>query len=367
MLENLLKLLSGKSKTAEDTSERVFQNAPPARIDAQGVEPLDFAVVLSLVNDLPAPDWKAVGTWVSSIQEPKAQAEAWANAEIAWLAHLQQALGPHHHLAQHEFAILLSPLEPKVATATAQFMTKTLARIEKFLNGIAESPEWGKDILLVFEDEDSYYRYVSRYYPEDGEFAFSGGMHINFGCSHFATYRAELRAIEPVIAHEMTHACLGHLSIPAWVNEGLAVNTERRLCPPLGESYTAQQLRWMHRQFWTEETIQEFWSGKSFLRPDEGNLLSYDLARILIEQFAHDWESFKAFALSARLEDAGRAAAKAALDVELGTTVSTLFELEASSMWEPIPSRWETKPERGAFYRAQASRSARDGDAGKTG
>ena len=87
-------------------------------------------------------------------------------------------------------------------------------------------------------------------------------MHINHGCSHFATFHAELGAIEPVIVHEMMHACLGHLAIPAWLNEGLAVNTERRLCPRGTHQYAPKELHWMHQKFWNDETIQEFWSGK---------------------------------------------------------------------------------------------------------
>ena len=349
MLKSLLKLLPGKARSAEELGEAVFQLAPLMQLEAHGVAALDFAATLTVVNDLPTPDWSAVGAWVASIPEPAAQAEAWAKAELAWLAHMQVALGEHYHLAQHEYALLLSPLEPRVAAATVQFMTKTMSRIGKVLEGIAKAPEWGRDILLVFEDEETYYRYASRYYPDDGEFAFSGGMHINFGCSHFATFQAELRAIEPVIAHEMTHGCLGHLTIPAWLNEGIAVNTERRLCPPASQQYTPQQLHWMHQQFWSEETIQEFWSGKSFLRPDEGNLLSYDLARILVDQFSRDWESFKPFVQQAKLADAGHDAASQLLGVDLGSTVLALFEFQASSSWSPDPTRWNSKPERGAF------------------
>lgn len=349
MLKSLLKLLTGKARSTEEQSQAIFRLEPLAQLEAPGVAAFEFAASLKVVNDLPAPDWGAVGTWVESISAPAAQAEAWAKAELAWLAHLQISLGEQYHLAQHEDALLLSPLEPRVATATVQFMTKTLSRISKVLDGVAKAPEWGKDILLVFEDEDTYYRYASRYYPEDGEFAFSGGMYINFGCSHFATFQAELRAIEPVIAHEMTHGCLGHLTIPAWLNEGLAVNTERRLCPPASQQYTPQQLHWMHQQFWNEETIQEFWSGKSFLRPDEGNLLSYDLARILVEQFSRDWDSFKSFVQQAQIEDAGHEAASTLLGIDLGSTVIALFDFQATSSWSPFPARWETKPERGAF------------------
>jgi hypothetical protein len=243
----------------------------------------------------------------------------------------------------------MSALEPHVARATVAYMVKTLLRIEKVLDGIAQVPLWGHDVLLVFEDEDSYYRYVSRYYPDDGEFAFSSGMHINAGCSHFVTFQADMRAIEPVIAHEMTHGCLNHLPIPAWLNEGLAVSTERRLSPPPGQAHTPAQLHWMHQQFWTEDTIQAFWSGKSFMRPDEGNLLSYDLARILTEQFAADWARFKSFVNSAKLDDGGHLAARQEIGVDLGGAVCALFGFEHSERWTPDPSAWQAAPEKGAF------------------
>lgn len=349
MFKRLLQLIPGRSRPETAADEAVFQIDPPATLEMPGSEPFDVVAALQVVQDMPVPDWPAVRAWVGAMPDPAAQAEAWARAELAWLAHLQAALGPQYQLARHQHALLLSTLEPRVAVATVQFMTKTLARIEKVLDGVAKAPQSGSDILLVFDDPETYYRYVSRYYPDDGEFAFSGGMHIHFGCGHFATFAAELHAIEPVIAHEMTHACVAHLAIPAWLNEGLAVNTERRLCPPAAQQHTPQQLHWMHQHFWTAERIQEFWEGRSFLRTDEGNLLSYDLARILTEQFSADWPSFKAFVLGAAAEDAGRAAAEQTFGVDLGKTVCVLFGFDASDDWSPWPQRWHSPPERGAF------------------
>lgn len=346
MLKGLLQRMTGR--TAEPAAPPVFQEEPPALITAPNAEPLAFADTLVVIDGLPVPDWRAVGAWVAGL-EPALQAQAWANAEMAWLAHLQAALGDDHHLARHQHAWLLSTLEPRVATATVAFMSKTLERIQRVLDGIAKPPAWGSDILLVFEDPDTYYRYIARYYAEDGEFAFSSGMHINAGCSHFVTFQEELRSIEPVIAHELTHACLGHLPIPAWLNEGLAVNTERRLCPPPGQAHTPHQLHRMHQKFWTPERVQEFWNGRSFLRPDEGNLLSYELARLLVQHFAADWDLFRRFTLDAQAQDAGQAAALQHLGLDLGETVCTLFEFEPGPAWAPMPGQWTAQPERGAF------------------
>jgi hypothetical protein len=217
-------------------------------------------------------------------------------------------------------------------------MGRTLGKITKVLDGIAQVPPWGKDILIVFDDADSYYNYVSYYYPdEEREFAYSGGMHINTGCSHYVTIKRELQSVEPVIAHEMTHGCLSHLPLPLWLNEGLAVNTEIRLVGNFSVSLTPQQMRKKHFSFWGSNEIQEFWSGKSFERPDDGNLLSYDLARIMVEQMAKDWERFKEFVLHADWRDSGAEAAEQYLDVDLGKLVCLLLEKPDDFDWSPEP------------------------------
>lgn len=181
-------------------------------------------------------------------------------------------------------------------------------------------------------------------------------MYISHGCGHFVAVKAELRAIEPVIAHELTHACLSHLPLPAWLNEGLAVNTERGLSPPPGDPFgarsTPQQMHARHQRFWGADEIQQFWSGKSFLRADEGNELSYDLARIMVAHFAADWTRFRRFGLAADLADSGAAAAREHLGLDLGDAVRALLDADSQTVWSPEPGLWAGTPERGAFRRA---------------
>jgi hypothetical protein len=278
------------------------------------------------------------------------RAAGWAQAEIAWLQRLRSHLGAGYRLDTRGSAALVSSLDANVARSALEFMTKSLRRISTVLEGIASTPGWAHDILLVFDDDETYYRYVSHFYEQDGEFAASGGMFINDGCPHFVTMKSDLRVVEPVIVHEMTHACLSHLPIPAWLNEGLAVNTERRLSPPLGpEPLTPRQLHLKHQAFWTAENIQEFWSGKSWLRTDDGNMLSYDLARILVSEFASEWERFTQFALMADMADAGHSSAMTHLGVDLGAAVCAVLELEPDPAWRPKPATWSDPPERGAF------------------
>jgi hypothetical protein len=56
--------------------------------------------------------------------------------------------------------------------------------------------------------------------------------------------------------------------------------------------------------------IQQFWSGRSFGIGGESNSLSYDLARIVVEQLARNWAAFLQFVLHAERDDAGLSAAR---------------------------------------------------------
>lgn len=341
-MHSLLRNLFGRKTTQRGSQAPVPRNAeaPPAEISVDGVPAFPFARHIELREGYPIPDWKAVQAWVSSLGSDDLQGQAWSAAERAWLLHVREALGKTFALCESSNAMLLSSLEPNVAHSTLDYMERTRQRVVKVLAGIALVPPLGKELLLVFDNDESYYRYVSCYYPDAGEFALSGGMHIDAGCSHYVTVKNDLRVVEPIIAHEMTHGCLAHLPLPAWLNEGLAVNVEQRLAPTPA-THTEQQLRGKHLAFWGEKEVQEFWSGQSFLRTDDGNLLSYALARLIVEQLSRDWEPFKRFVLAADGADAGATAARENLDVDLGEFVCALLEKAPSAKWAPDPRKWQ--------------------------
>jgi hypothetical protein len=328
------------------------QQPAPTALTAQGAEHFDVLAHLSHASGFPRLEWTAVHAWIDALDEPQ-RAPAWAQAEVAWLLHLRDFLGRGFRVEQQGEALLLSSLEPNVARATLAYMVTTQQRIARFLDGLAQGDSWGHEVLVVFEDEESYYRYASHFYPEMGEFAGSSGMFIHDHCSHFITTKADLSVVEPVIAHEMTHACLSHLPIPAWLNEGLAVNTEQRLSPPPRSDVAATQMHAKHLAYWGPQEIQAFWSGQSWLEPGDANVLSYDLARILVAQFAADWLAFRSFVLSANISDAGQAAAIEHLGLDLGAAVCAMLEKEVSigacAPWQPQPHAWQEPPQPGAF------------------
>jgi hypothetical protein len=334
---------------------RVANQEPPDSVEVSGGR---FPIVerLSITEGLPHLDWHAVSEWVATLTDDEAQRDhAWGLCERAWLDHLRVALGARHGLRESDGTLLLCPLDERTAQAALDFVNRTEKRVLRVLDGIAKSGGWGHDIVVLFDDEDTYYRYVSHHYPDAGEFAFSAGMFINAGCAHFVAVKGELHALEPMIAHETTHALLSHLPIPAWLNEGLAVNTERRLCPATHDPRSqpsAAQMHERHKAFWGPEELQQFWSGQSFLRSDQGNELSYDFARLLVEQFAAKWEPFVRFACAAHLDDAGARAAEQELGIELGEAVAAVLERPTAQGLAPRPQAWAEAPERGGFIGA---------------
>lgn len=294
---------------------------------------------LRLHDGLPILDWEATQSWIAALPQPAA-VSAETDCKRGWLLHLRDALGGEYELHESDHALLLATCETRAARAMLDFIHRTRRRIGTALEGLIAPDEHRPEILILFGDDETYYRYVSHAYPADGEFAFSGGMFLHAGCPHFVTTRAETQTVERVIAHEMTHASVSHLPIPLWLNEGLAVNVENRLMGAMPKLFTPAETREKHVAFWSVQTIQEFWSGQSFARPDDGNMLSYDLAQVMVEILAGRWQPFCSFARAATYEDAGAAAANQHLDIQLGNWVSSILDQPSSEGWQPDPQKW---------------------------
>lgn len=186
---------------------------------------------------------------------------------------------------------------------------------------------------------DTYYSYVSYYYPESGEFGLSSGMYINRGYGHFVLAEEDQSYVETITSHELTHALLVHLPIPHWLNEGLAVNMENILTNSVPLRMENEMYE-RHMNFWNEETIQEFWSGKAFGRPDEGMELSYHLAQFAAFSLSQNYEVFQEFANNAHFDDAGEKAANETYGGGLGSLITQYF---GEGNWAPKPETWLDK------------------------
>lgn len=308
--------------------------APVAELDGLS---FDVAESAHWHQDLPHPDWRKVRAWVGEFAADRRDA-AFIACERAWLGMLARALGPEYRVFESDHALVLSSRPVNEARAALDFVDRSRRRVRHVLEELA-GDDAGKEVLLSFADAETYSRYAIYYCPKLDETMVSAGMFLHAGSEHFIVHGERLWRLEPTIVHELTHAQLAHLRLPLWVNEGMAVNTEERLTQRGADAYEVKALEAKHAAFWTPDTIQQFWSGKAYKRPDEGGELAYDLGRLLVNGMCRDWPAFKRFAVAASAEDSGAQAAADCLHVDLGEAVRHFIGADEGE-WGPRPELW---------------------------
>ncbi len=288
------------------------------------------------VDSFPRPDWEAIHECIGANHKDTEQNALWCEIAGVWMRKLEARLPEEYAIHESENFILLTSETNAYVALFLKFLERTLKRILAALPGVASDEGYGKYVVLIFDDIDLYYSYLSYFYPEDGAFGLSAGIYLNKGYGHFAFPHQELAYAESIAAHEMTHALLSHLPIPAWLNEGMAVSVENMITgsSPLRMD---NELYGRHQAFWGEKEMQEFWSGDAFHRPDEGQELSYHLAQFAVHSLSQDYEAFVKFTNKAHFDDGGEAAANDVYEGSLGNLIVQFF---GEGDWSPNPDIW---------------------------
>src|SRR5688572_30116699 len=288
-----------------------------------------LAPYMSIVEGYPRPSWSEIDALIAGLPGGHTD-EHWSAAARVWLELTAQLLGTPYTTVETPNFLLLSPLAPRVSKLMQRFAERAWKQIVIQLEGLVSDHGFGKRVVMLFDDQDAYYQYSSFFYP-DGEHPLSAGVFLNSDYGHTAIPFHDVATTETTLAHELTHCYLRSLPLPLWLNEGLAVTFENEICfnRPLRMDPDALA---EHRAFWNEETIQEFWNGQSFARTDEGNGLSYDLARYCVRALAHDPVPFIEFARSATYEDGGETAAMNIFGGSLGGLIEQFF---GPGSWAP--------------------------------
>jgi len=289
-------------------------------------------------DNFPRPNWENIYEHVDKHLSDSDQNELLCNIARTWMHKLITVLPNEYDVHESENFILVTSESEKYISLFQRFLERSLKRTTETLHNIALDDGYGKYIVLIFNDIDDYYSYLSYFYSEDGEYGLSSGIYLNKGYGHFAFPHQELTYAESIAAHELTHALLTHLPIPAWLNEGIAVTIENMITgsTPLRMD---EEMYARHKTFWGEKEIQEFWSGDSFYRTDEGQELSYHLAQFAVNSLSQEYETFIQFANNANLNDGGEAAANEIYGGSLGNLISQYF---GKGNWTPNPDEWET-------------------------
>jgi len=276
------------------------------------------------VDNFPRPNWEAIYADVESKHKESDQHDLWCGIARSWMNRLTSSLPPSYAVHESDNFILVTLESEKYISTFQIFLERTLKRIVNTLQGIASDEGFGKHVVLIFDDIDLYYSYLSYFYENDGEYGLSSGVYLNNGYGHFAFPHQELSYAESIAAHEMTHALLSHLPIPAWLNEGMAVGVEDLITGSASQRMDNEMYA-RHQSFWGEKEIQEFWSGESFHRTDEGQELSYHLAQFIVNSLSQDYDKFVEFANRAHFSDGGEAAANEVYEGSLSNLVTQYF------------------------------------------
>lgn len=269
------------------------------------------------------PDWNKITQKVGEDKTHEELQKYWLSQCNEWLLAVARKYGDDYRIEETPNFSVLSNESPRYVKVFSAFLERTLKRILRALDGVASDEGYGKHVAMIFANVDQYYDYLSLFYPEEGQFGLSSGSYINQGYGHFAFPSQDIDFAEPLAVHELTHACLAHLPIPIWLNEGLAVFMEENLAGQ--RLYINNEIVNRHQNYWNQETIQDFWSGDSFYAVDQGQELSYHLAHILVSNITSDYSMFSQFANSAHFEDAGASAAGKHLGISLEYMVGTFL------------------------------------------
>lgn len=287
-------------------------------------------------NNHTYPNWPEVITYVDETYSDEQIDAAWDDIIHHWTDTLNDEFGPTYRKVETDNFIIITDLNDDALKEYISCCEDSLRKTLSSLRNIAYKYEKEKLVAIIAASQDDYYRYTSHFYP-DGDFSLSSGMFIGGGAGHFIFTHVNHHTNFPVVSHEMTHALVSHLALPKWINEGLATNIEDMMwgsCPLTMD----QELAYKHANFWNENTIQEFWSGHSFSRPDEGSELSYNLAQFLIRKLARSYDAFTNFCNEASFEDGG----EKSLVENFGVSPQELIEpMMGEGNWAPKPELWD--------------------------
>ena len=288
------------------------------------------------------PDWAAISEIIEKRIPESEWNAAWETTSRSWLERIRKKLGGDYQVYETTNFMILSEAPMRVIKDACRSCEESLKQILVKLEGVASDEGYGKHVVMMFASLDDYYGYITYFYPE-GESPMSGGVCLGGeGYVHFAFPTTDYSSYRTVLVHELTHGCLGHLPIPAWLNEALAMRMEQVIC---GSDifHLDQEVYDKHTDHWNTETIQLFWTGKSWEIPGDSFELSYNLAQVLWRKIEADLvaplpDIFQ-FILDAHYEDAGEAACQAIFNLSLGDLVTDFL---GEGAWAPEPNRWLT-------------------------
>jgi hypothetical protein len=310
----------------DPAEEFVFPDEP--------LEPLpeypELGLTFTFVEGLPQPIWEGVLERHPIDGDPQELMRVYSEAATRWLETLQSYLPLPHRVTMSENFAILSPQDDEQSVRIIRTAERYRTHILKLLDGAARDEGYGPHVALVFDGHEVYYRYVAAFFSE-GEYGASGGIMLNRGYAHVALPLVK-QQWHATLAHELTHVFLHHLRLPAWLDEGITQWVESTVAETNHFAPSHASMR-KQREFWNGIGLQEFWTGASFFRVDDGQKHSYELAEILVRNLhARSKQQLADLLNHADAGDAGSGALRASYRLSLGELIA---EVLGPGEWEP--------------------------------
>lgn len=291
------------------------------------------------------PDWDGIRKAIEEGVPVDNRANAWNDAAIGWLEALRDLLRDGSRIHQGENFLLLANLTDEEAAPILSFCEAARKSALAYLGESAHEEKDSRHVVLAFAEPDRYFEYILPFHVE-GDIPMSGGMFIEeTGFPHIAIPITQEDSYFRSIPHELAHALLAHRDLPPWVNEAAAQRVDQLICGAQRHLLDAE-LAARHREYWTTDTIQRFWSGQSWHTPGDEFSLSYSLAEVLwYKMEAHleaSHEELIEFLKTAERRDAGARAFEAVFATSLGDLVADFL---GEGDWVPAPMRLGGTPE----------------------
>lgn len=281
-------------------------------------------LLFSRPDRFPRPDWTAIEERIS--QQGDDPGKAWESVAVQWMDAFANALGPDYKVHHSRDILLVTRApEPRVREILS-FIHDCDKRILAELPFVDPSEFLGFLPIIVFGDELDFYHYLGTLRDDDDDSATAGGVFINEGYGHIAMPSENLDYYRATLCHELCHSFLSGFNLPLWLDEAITAEVEHHIT---GENpyFLDRDIIQEHRAYWNAGRLGAFWTGESFSFPDEGQGLSYHLARFLFHAIApHSTpESISRFVRAADDGNSGNSAALECFGINLPDVVEGLL------------------------------------------
>jgi len=310
--------------------------------------------------DFPRPDWGVIAAWLARRVPAAEHWQAWTEVLEDWYGRINKGQHGRFRGVRSEHIFALAPKDFSGIEPLLEFGEVALETIDRLV-GNQEKRDRPLP-LIVLPDAHLYYHYLAHHQPQ-GEFGGALGQCIKSGYVHVVLGPGSLDLRQLWLAHELAHVCTSGLNLPLWVEEGVTQLAEEALHTQGQfhlETGRVQELK----AYWHTHGLKDFWFGKGFSLPDEGQSCSYDLARILGKFLTTDHrEGFAEFLRTAQAADAGASAALECLGITLESLAAQFL---GAGSWTPVPAEASAFCRRGELFLQRGEFDAAVADFDKT-